>query len=53
MKAKSINERQRDHYNKMNTAGMKKVCVYVPDDQVKQLRECAEMFRQSRIQNYL
>jgi hypothetical protein len=46
MNAKSNDERQRDHYERMKAAGMKKVCVYVPADQVKQLREYAATLRE-------
>lgn len=45
MTAKSAKERQRDHYERMKAAGMKKVCVYVPAKKVKQLRDYAAKLR--------
>jgi len=47
MSAKSTKERQRDHYERMKAAGMKKVCVYVPAPKVKQLRDFAAKLRES------
>jgi hypothetical protein len=45
MNAKANKMRQREHYERMKAAGMKKVCVYVPADKVKQLREHAAKLR--------
>jgi len=45
--AKSNREKQRDHYERMKAAGMKKVCVYVPAPKVKQLRDFAAKLRES------
>ena len=45
MTAKTTSERQRDHYERMKASGMKKVCVYVPANQVKALRQYAETLR--------
>jgi len=45
--AKSNSEKQRDHYERMKAAGMKKVCVYVPAPKVKQLRDFAAELRKS------
>lgn len=40
--AKTNKERQREHYERMKAAGMKKVCVYVPGDLVDKLRAYAK-----------
>lgn len=45
MNAKDINERQRDYYERMKAAGMKKVCVYVPADKVADLHAAAAQLR--------
>lgn len=45
MNAKTTKERQREHYERMKAAGMKKVCVYVPASKVKQLRDYAAKLR--------
>jgi len=47
MNAKSTKERQRDHYQRMKAAGMKKICVYVPAAKVKHLRDFAAKLRKS------
>jgi len=44
---KDIKTRQREHYEKMKAAGMKKVSVYVPADQVKRLRDYAARLRKA------
>lgn len=46
MTPKTNAEKQRDHYERMKAAGMKKVCVYVPADQVAALREYAAKLRE-------
>ena len=51
MTAKTNKERQRDHYERTKAAGMKKVCVYVPADMVKQLREYADELRRKAASN--
>ena len=43
--AKSNSEKQRDHYERMKAAGMKKVSVYVPADKVAELRAFAAKLR--------
>jgi len=45
MSAKDLKTRQRDYYERMKAAGMKKVCVYVPAPKVKQLRDFAAKLR--------
>lgn len=45
MNAKPNTERQRDHYERMKAAGMKKVCVYVPAGKVAELRKLAAKLR--------
>jgi hypothetical protein len=47
MNAKANTERQREHYEKMKAAGMKKVSVYVPADQVGRLRKYAARLRKA------
>ncbi len=49
MNAKPANERQRDHYERMKAAGMKKVSVYVPEDRVPEIRKIAEKMRRKTL----
>lgn len=46
MNAKENKLRQREHYERMKAAGMKKVCVYVPADKVAELRAFAAKLRE-------
>jgi hypothetical protein len=43
--AKTNDEKQRDYYERMKAAGMKKVSVYVPADKVAELRAFAAKLR--------
>tara|TARA_R110000823_G_scaffold314708_1_gene444426 strand:- start:28 stop:177 length:150 start_codon:yes stop_codon:yes gene_type:complete len=43
--AKTNDEKQRDYYERMKAAGMKKVSVYVPADKVTELRAFAATLR--------
>ena len=47
MNAKENTERQKDYYERMKSAGMKKVSVYVPAKDVAKLQEYAANLRKA------
>lgn len=49
MNPKANTERQREHYERMKAAGMKKVSVYVPEDRVPEIRKIAEEMRRKAL----
>lgn len=45
MTAKAPNERQRDYYERMKAQGLKKVCVFVPDEDKHKVQALAKKLR--------
>lgn len=45
MNAKAAHERQRDYYERMKAQGLKKVCVYVRDEDKHKVQALARELR--------